>query len=284
MSTAVTTDMTRTRREFRRRLAAVCFSVAVLCCGREGRADIRDLLQLLRPVQTTPHTLSQSAPRKLLLNGFPLKVMSGRTPESVDQVLDYYQRSFSREPAGKLPQPLQRQRGTDYGALLTVDAPLVDTMRAMHASRKHYALTAPLRMAYARRADSYTDYLAIWSDEPMAPGVLAPPIDGDAAGMDAPDTPRPPGGLRSFNVYEPAEGYLVVSYYVPSAPQQAIESTIGVLRGAGFAPDPGFANAARAKQRPMVRLERAGQDLIISVSPVKDQPEASTVTYLTRRR
>lgn len=267
-----------------RRVACLWFCGAVLCCASASRADIRDLLGILRPVQATPQTVGQNPPRKLLLNGFPLKVMSGRTPESVDQVLDYYQRSFSREPAGKQPQPMQRQRGTDYGALLTVDAPLLDTLKAMRASRKHYALTAPLRMAYARRGDSYTDYLAIWSDEPIAPGVLMPPIDGDAAGMDAPDTPRPPGSLRSFNVYEPAEGYLVVSYSVPSAPQQALESAIGVLRGAGFAADPAFASAASSRGRPLVRLERPGQDLIVSVVAVKDQPEASTVTYLTRKR
>lgn len=267
-----------------RRVSAFFFSASVLCCASEGRADIRDLLQLLRPVQATPQTLGQSPPRRLLFNGFPLQVMSGRTPESVDQVLDYYQRSFSREPASKIAQPMQRQRGTDYGTLLTVDAPLLDTLKALHGRRQHYAFTAPLRMAYARRADSYTDYLAIWSDSPLSVGVLVPPVDGDAAGMDAPDTPRPPGGLRSFNVYEPAEGYLVVSYYVRAAPQQALESTIGVLRGAGFSPDPAFANAANIKRRSVVRLERAGQDLLVSASPVKEQPEASTITYLTRKR
>lgn len=267
-----------------RRRTSLLFSLAIICCARPGSANITDMLNLLRPVRPTPQTISQTPPRKLLFNGFPLMVMSGRTPESVDQVLDFYQRSFAREPAGKLPQPLHRERGQDYGTLLTIDAPLLDTIKAMQSSKQHYALTAPLRMAYARRTEPYTDYLAIWSSEPPSSAVLAPPLDGDAPGIDPPDTPRPPSGQRSFNIYEPAEGYLVVSYYVPSAPQPALESTVAALRGAGYAPDPGFANAAAAAKSSLVRLERTGRDLIVSVQPAKGQSDASTVTYLTRSR
>lgn len=262
------------------------------------RADITDLMRFLRPVQLAPRTLTQSPPRKLLFNGFPLHVMSGRTPESIDEVLNFYERSFSREPDGKPTQPMQRQRGKDFGSLMTVDTTLLAALQAMKR-RQHYATSAPLRMVYAHRVDEppdaaaperggpKTDYLAIWSEEAVSQDVLAPPRDRDAPGMDAPDTPRPPAGLRSFNMYEPASGYLIVSYEVPAPPQAALESTLLVLRGAGFLPDPGFAAAASAKGKRVVRLERAGgedRDLIVSVQPKRGEPDACTVTYLMRRR
>lgn len=271
-----------------RRALSVCLLFLILCGARAVRADITDLLNILRPVEAAPRTLSRSPPRKLLFNGHPLNVVSGRTPESIDQVLDFYERSFSREPAGKVTQPMQRQRGRDFGALVTVDAPLLPTLQAMRATRQHYTLTAPLRMAYARRAAggeaSYTDYLAIWSDEAMGKDILAPSADLDAPGMDAPDTPRPPGGVRSFNMYEPAAGYLVVSYDVPGSAQAALESTLQVLRGAGFSPDPGFAAAANAKGKRLVRMERQGQELLVSALPKKRTQEDCVVTYLVRNR
>lgn len=251
-----------------------------------SRASITDLLRLMRPVSAAPRTLSQSPPRKLLFNGFPITVMSGRTPESIDAVLDFYEQSFSREPHGKPTQPMQRQRGRDFGALVTVDAPLLETLQAMRATRQHYTLTAPLRMAYARRAADAvsTDYLAMWSESALPADVLAPPGEQDAPGQDAPDTPRPPAGVRSFNLHEPASGYLVVTYDVPLPPQPALESTLGVLRGAGYKPDPGFAAAAAQRGKLVVRLEQPGRDLIVSVRPRKDAPDACTVTYLLRNR
>lgn len=269
-----------------RGLVALAAALLLLGLPRPGRASITDLLKLLRPVEAAPRTLSQSPPRKLLFNGFPLRVMSGRTPESIDAVLDFYEQSFSREPGNKPTQPMQRQHGRDFGALVTVDAPLLKTLQAMRATHQHYALTAPLRMAYARRAPDAvsTDYLAIWSEEALPAGVLAPLGSQDAPGMDAPDTPRPPAGVRSFNLYEPASGYLVVTYEVPAPPQTALASTLLLLRGAGYAPDPGFAVAAEQRGKRIVRLEQPGRDLLVSVLPRKGAADACTVTYLLRSR
>jgi hypothetical protein len=267
-----------------RGLIAMGAALLVLGLSRPGSANITDLLRFMRPVQAVPRTLSQSPPRKLLFNGFPITVMSGRTPESIDAVLNFYEQSFSREPHDKPTQPMQRQRGRDFGALVTVDAPLLETLQAMRATHQHYALTAPLRMAYAHRAADAvsTDYLAMWSDSALPAGVLAPPGDKDAPGMDAPETPRPPSGVRSFNLHEPASGYLVVTYDVPLPPQSALEGTLGVLRGAGYAPDPGFAAAAEQRGKRVVRLVQPGRDLIVSVRPDKKAPDACTVTYLLR--
>ena len=271
-----------------RRVLSLGIGLLVLLWVSASRASITDLLQLQRPVTAPPRALSQSPPRKLLFNGFPMQVMSGRTPESVDQVIDFYEQSFSREPDGRPTQPMQRQRGKDFGSLVTVDAPLLAMLEAMHATKQHYTLSAPLRMAYAHRvAESgavYTDYLAIWSESALSAGVLTPLPAQDAPGLDPPDTPRPPASVRSFNVYEPASGYLVVTYEVPSPPPLALEGTLLVLRGAGYLPDPGFATAANARGKRMVRLERQGRDLLVSVLPKKASPDACTVTYLTRSR
>src|SRR4051812_17176979 len=97
-----------------RRLIPTLCGICLLCCASAGQASILDLFSVLRPVRATPQTIKETPPRTLLWNGFPLKVMSGRTPESIDQVLDYYQDSFSRAPIGKAQQPMQRQRGRDF--------------------------------------------------------------------------------------------------------------------------------------------------------------------------
>ena len=45
---------------------SVCLLFLILCGSRVARADITDLLNILRPVEAAPRTLSRSPPRKLL--------------------------------------------------------------------------------------------------------------------------------------------------------------------------------------------------------------------------
>ena len=74
-----------------------------------ARADVSDLFGMLRPaVPQPPRTVSESRPRPLLLNGFPLRLLSGRTPETPGQVLDYYEQHVRHTSKGPVPPPVWR--------------------------------------------------------------------------------------------------------------------------------------------------------------------------------
>ncbi len=270
----------------RRRFVFTCL-MAFALASPAARANITDLLSRLgRPVPSAPRTLKESQPRQLLLNGFALHVMSGRTPEGVDAVLDFYARQFSHEEPGRPQPPMQRQRGRDFGSIVAVDAPLQDTLKRLQSDRLHWALSAPLRMSYAHRAGDYTDYLAVWSDHALPDYVLRPPIDSDAPGADIPDTPRPPGSRRSFNVQEPESGYRVVTYLVDAPPVVGLELALATLQDAGYHLDASFQAATRRRGKLLLRLERPGRDLVVSAQAEKREPGGgkSQVTYLSRER
>lgn len=248
-----------------------------------ARADITDLFQLLRPnFPQAPRTLAESAPRHLLLNGFPLRMLSGRTPETPQQVLDFYEQRSRQRSRGAVPTPVFRREGQDFGILLAADGDGEELLRQMVARRLHYVHLAPLCMVFAQRAGELTTYLAISSDTPMPAQVLSPTSGQEAPGSDVPGVPRPAGSLRSFSLSEPAAGYVAVSYIVDQPPENAFASTVEELRAAGFTVDASFGTAARASGTLTLRLERGRQDLLISAVPHQSGAQRSLIMYVTR--
>jgi hypothetical protein len=224
--------------------------------------DLFDFLRLGHP--QPPRTLANTPPRRLLLNGFPLQMLSGRTPESPRQVLDFYELRYRKRSQGALGAPVHRRDGDDFGLLVAADGNGEELLAQMRARKLHYVHLSPLCMVYAQKVGELTDYVAVFSDAPLPPNVLSPQNGQDAPGSDVPSVPRPAGALRSFSLSEPAVGYTAVSYIVEAPPHSAFSETVAQLRSVGWTGDSAFAQAANRSGNLMLRLERPGIDLIVS--------------------
>ncbi len=250
---------------------------------RPARPAITDLFGILRPpARQAPGTLADRPPRRLLLNGFPLQVVSGRTAASVHAVLDFYQERCHRAASAALPPPSHRQEDDDSGVLVAAAGDGAELLRQMLARRLHYVHLAPVCLALAQRLGDLTDYVAVFSELPIPPQVLTPPSGRDAPGSDLPGVPRPEGALRSFSLIEPATGYTVISYVSFAPADSAIAAVLSQLRGAGFAEDSPFSRAAQASGQLLKRLEQRGQEVLVSVQPTS--AGRSLIVYLVRSR
>jgi hypothetical protein len=96
--------------------------------------------------------------------------------------------------------------------------------------------------------------------------------------------PRPHGALRSFNLAEPAAGYMLVSYLMTDPAETALRQTVKQLTAAGFATDGAFAQAASNQGHLSIRLERPGQDVLVSAFPRRKTATKSLLLYLVRIR
>lgn len=250
---------------------------------RPARAAITDLFGLLRPpARQAPGTLADQPPRRLLFNGFPLQVVSGRTPASVHQVLDFYQERCHRAPAAALPPPSHREEDDESGVLVAAAGDGRELLQQMRARQLHYVHLAPVCLAFAQRQGELTDYVAVFSDLPLPPQVLTPPSGRDAPGRDLPGVPRPDGALRSFSLIEPATGYTVVSYVLAASVDSALTAVLVPLHSAGFVEDSSFAAAASASGQSLKRLEQRGQEVIVSIQPTSAQ--RCLIVYVVRSR
>lgn len=268
----------------RRTLSATLLG-AVLLTAAPAHADIRNLLGWLQRGQPeTPQTLGKSVPRLVELNGFPLHLQIGRTAESPRQVVDFYERSCARSHHSAGPPPLLRRDGEDASLLVGVDGDGEQVRQRMAAARQHFIHTAPLCMAYAHLAGDATDFMAVWSDAPLPPRVLSPPPQGDAPGYDIPGVPRPTGTRRSFNLVEPAVGYIIVAYVSEEQPAVAFREAVNQLVAEGFAIDGAMGRAAADAGRLLLTLDRTGQNLLISAEPRDSGAPGSLILYMGRSR
>lgn len=261
-------------------LGALSLSVTT---PRPVRADVTDLFGLLRPaVPQAPRTVSESRPRPLLLNGFPLRLLSGRTPETPQQVLDYYEQHVRRTSKGPVPPPVFRRDGEDFGLLVATEGDGEELLRQMAARKLHYVHLGPLCMVFAQQTGELTTYLAITSGTPLPAEVLMPRSGHDAPGADLPGVPRPPGSLRSFSLSEPAAGYTAVSYVADQPAESAFTDTLSTLRDAGFALDRDFGSAAYRAGSLLMRVQRGRQDLLVSAQPHHGTAQRSLILYVVR--
>ncbi len=268
----------------RRSLGALLCGAALLCAA-PARGDVRNLFRFLRQgPPEVPHTVAKSPPRHVELNGFPLHLLTGRSPESPRQVVDFYQGSCSRSHRGSGPPPLLRRDGEDTSLLVGVDGDGAEVRRRMEEGRLHFIHTAPLCMVYAHLTDGLTDFMAVWSDAPLPPAVLSPPPRGDAPGYDIPGIPRPAGSRRSFNLVEPAAGYILVTYRSDDLPAVAFREAVGQLVAAGFVVDGALGRVAADQGRLLLTLDRPGQNLLVSAEAGESGAPGCLILYMARSR
>jgi hypothetical protein len=266
-------------------------SLALLLGSSPALASVSDLIDRLRSLPpglpVAPQSLGQAPQRQVRLNGFPLHVTTGQTTGTLDMVLTFYQ-SHLLQPAkesGAAVQPLiLRRKSSDSVYLVSVLPRSAEELRSMLKSRGPLASAGPVRVVYAQRSGSYTNYLALWTDAPIPPQVLQPDPTHDAPGSDLPEVPRPLG-MRTFSIDEPAAGYSLVAYHVNSPPAAALASTVERLRQHGFRADPALQAVTAATENPaqsqLAHLSRAGRSLLVSVRP-DTSPQAAVVTYVSR--
>lgn len=275
------------RRVFGFRSLTAWAYAAALCSAQPAHAEIRNLFQFLQNgLGEAPQTVSESAQRKLLLNGFPLHMRIGRSQDVPGNVAEHFAQSCSRSAGSvsSIPPPLHRQQGRDYALVIGAQGNAAELWQKMRDTKQHYIFLAPLCMAYAHRSDDATDYMAVWSDAPLPPQVLSPSPGHDAPGTDAVGVPRPMGSTRLFSLVEPAAGYVIVSYSVSVPSDVALRETVSQLGQSGFTIDGHFGSAARDHGKMMIRMERSGQDVLISTQPLLSKGDGSQVMYLVRVR
>lgn len=264
---------------------AAAFSLGFLCSvlSLTARADITDLYNLLRPTfPQAPRTVAESPPRRLLLNGFPLNMVSGKTPETPRQILDFYEARARQHSKGPVPTPVFRRDGEDFGLLVAAEGEGQEILDKMTARKQHYVHLAPLSMVFAQRTGELSTYLSISSEKPLPPNVLMPPNGQDAPGADLPGVPRPPGSLRSFSLIEPSAGYTAVSYVVETSPESAFRDAITTLQSADFVVDSAFGKAAYISGNLAMHLTRGRNDLVVSASSQPSQGQRSIILYVVR--
>lgn len=250
---------------------------------RPAHADIRDLFHFLTPNKAqAPGTVAQAPARRLLLNGYPLDVTIGKTPESTHAVLDFYERRYKGHHEGNAPFPTFRKEEDDTGILVTANGTLQSLLGGAASREPQTATLPPLCWVFAQRMGDMTSYFAMFSDGPLPASVVSPQSNHDAPGGDVPGIPRPYGSTRSFNLVEPQAGYAMVSYLVDLPPESAFSRTVEQLRNAGFVGDSAFAQSAAQTGNLILYLSRKGQDLMVSANSYVGNPQRSLVLYVTR--
>lgn len=264
---------------------------AVLCSiagtANRAQASVTDLVEqfsgVLRQLPKAPGTRGQDRERRLILNGQPLHLVTGRTADAVRPTLTFYRQRFEeRSRAPKLGLRLFGLQNVDdrYGSLVLIDPESREVVREVARRERDILSAGPLRMAIVQKQGDGTDYLLLWSDTPVHADALRPSIDRDAPGQDAPSTPRPPDSVRSLNLFEPAAGYGLVRYLSESPVETALQSTKERLRQAGYQEAPGFAAAAEQLGSALIQMQRPGQSVLLRARPHKTT--GSEVTYLVQ--
>ncbi len=245
----------------------------VLTGTQSARADITEFFQLMKGARSglsaAPNTTGEGAPRQVVLNGVPLHLLTGRSNDTPEDVVSHYERRCPRPKFASSQLPIRKDVGTDYAWMLDPTP---------------FLQPAPLCMAYAYNSAGLTDYIAVLSDAAVPAGALSSAENRDAPGSEAPGVPRPHGAVRSFNLAEPAAGYMMVSYLMPDSAESAFRQTVHQLTAAGFTSDGSFARAASQQGQLLIRLERTGQDVLIHAMPRRTTPSRSLIIYMARIR
>lgn len=244
-----------------------------LVCQRPAYADIKDFFQILKGARNqlgaTPNTGGENATRHVVLNGIPLHLLIGRASQSPEKVISQQQQRCNRPQSGAAHVPIRKEISLDY-------AMMIDPTPFLHP--------APLCMAYAYSGQGQTDYMVVWSDGPVPTGALLSMEGTEAPGSEAPGVPRPHGAWRSFNLAEPSAGYMIVSYLMDDPAEAAFRQTVNQLLAAGFTTDGAFAQAASKNGQLLIRLERPGQDVLVSALPRRHRTNKSLILYMARIR
>jgi hypothetical protein len=228
-------------------LALAILGVVVALTLRRAEARLLESLrgfgdQIAKLQGLTPHT----APRKLVVNGFELHVMTAGTSLSVSEALDRFQsvcRSFEQldlpaevkrqladaAPSGSIsPKGVMRRESREEGVLACLDMGDGLDRDGLLARLTLFAKTqnlrdlGQLRFALARRSAERTTLIMFWSEGDAKLNEMFP-ANADAPGSDLRDLPRPERSMRTLSAFEAGAPYGIAFYSVSGQPRAAVE-------------------------------------------------------------
>jgi hypothetical protein len=220
---------------------------ALICIAVRARAHTDELLQsagasMLAYAKAT----HLDAPRTLVLNGAPLRLLSGSTPDSVDTLLDFFHARCRRISGGldervaalqrRLPaSSFKTARALDgvlrrdneragYLACLDLgDGPIAP--RTLFAHIRAFLATGDLaevgglRFVWATRDSTRTSYVALFTDGSLPLRSMFP-AQGDAPGADPLEIPRPARTRRLLSAWQEGQAPMFASYHSASSPKE----------------------------------------------------------------
>lgn len=229
---------------------------------------------------------------RVSMNGETLNVSSAMTDDSVDQVLDRFEKEC-REHAGGLDEQLAalpralkaqlppeatgaagagviRTRQGDRGMVACVardtDLGYEGTMAALarFAKTGDLAELGKLRYVLAERMPSgRTHVLGVWTEGSFRVGRMFP-ASGDCPGSDVPDAFRPAGSRRVLAAGVEGAPYGVRVYLVTGAPEQVLAQYGRGMTTAGWEPVDVVDQAMHGRGRAFLR---GAVDVLVSAQP-----------------
>lgn len=265
------TGWRRDRRAVQRTVWCVILAALLVAPLGAAHATVTDLIDRLSGLASqlprAPGARSHDGERRLVLNGQPLRLATGRAPGGVRGILDFYRQRFdaqARSPRAGL-RMLGVQAGDDQaGYVVMIDPESAQALTEVARGERPFLSAGPLRMAYAQQRGDGTDYLIVRTDGPLGAEALRVPKGQDGAGQDIPNTPRPLGALRGLNLFEPATGYGLVSYRLDAvSPESALEVARDVLTAARYVEDPVSHAAATHADSALLQFHRDREGLLV---------------------
>lgn len=271
-----------------RRTLAAAFGLCLFSAA-PAHASVTDLVDriagLIGRIPRAPGATSQSRERRLVLNGQVLRLITGHARAPLRAALDFYEKQFgaqARAPRAGLRMIGLEQIDADAGYRVLIDPMSREAALGVVRDDRPVLSAGPLRMVYAQRRGDGSDYLVLWTDAPFDEDALG--VEGeDAPGQDAPGAPRPPASIRGLNLFEPAAGYGIVTYALPSAPSEAeaLRAARARLLLAGFVEDADLRTAAAHTRAEVAQFHAKDRSLLVSARARRDRPGCE-VTYLWR--
>ena len=252
---------TRHRRPFAARvrvatlLLAIGFS-AFCVLGMQAQARAHELIASAgEQMLTYARAQHSDGARTLQINGVPLHLVSGSTPDSVAGLLDFMH-ARCRDAGGRFEEQLQQaSRGRipriaggtrvpldgvlrlddehggylaclDLGATRIAPEELLRRVQAFLATG-NLAEVGDLRFIWATRSGQTTNYVAVFTQGPV-PLLSMFPTNADAPGVDLPEVPRPARSQRLLSTWQQDQAPMLVSYRV-AAPLGAAEADFRAL-------------------------------------------------------
>lgn len=270
-------------------LALVLLGLVTAITLRKAQAKLTESLsgfgqQIARLHELSPH----SAPRKLMLNGLELRVMTLSTSLDVQAALDRF--AGVCHAVGQIDMPATVRQtlksaatpgSTDSLGILRMDAETegfvacIDLDEGLDAEgllkrltdfgeTKNLRSLGQFRYGLARRTGDTTTLVLFWTEGDAKLTDMFPEV-GDAPGRDLGAMPRPHGATRVLSAYERGQPYGVVNYRVEGTSQaRALDGYEALLASHGW---------VTSRVKPGVILARQSQrSVVVSITQQPGQP------------
>jgi len=236
---------TRTRRWLRRlgRGALVVAFAGAVAGGwvyHSARAQMDEtLLGLGEHMMIYEHAAHQDAPRDLVVNGQTIKLSSGTTTRSMDDVLDFFEARCAEAdgdvalqmaqlsadfpdvsdapPPSSLPTLREQGGRNGYVACFDMGDASIEVTEVLRRIRAYnrtgdVAEIGDMRYVFVERTERGAHFVALWTEGEFNVRRMFPP-EGDAPGQDVEGVTRPPRARRMLTGFERGQPHSMTVYH-----------------------------------------------------------------------